>query len=164
MAPRVPLLAALLSLLLPGAGQLYNGERAKGITILCITGGIGYGLCMATLGPGAFRSVFSVCMLVVVYLFVWVPAVIDAYQRAAGQPTALLSGEKAWYVILMLATVGPMAIPLLWQSRTFSHAAKIGWTVAVILLAILAVVFLLFIGPTVERSLHDVMGTLQDIQ
>ena len=43
------------------------------------------------------------------------------------------------YVILMLLTVGPFALPLLWQSVKFSKTAKILWTVTVILIAFLAI-------------------------
>jgi TM2 domain-containing membrane protein YozV len=157
---RLPLVAGGLSLLVPGAGQLYNGERAKGIAILCITAGIWSGLLMAAVGPAAFHSIFTIAMLGAVYLFIWFPAAADAYQRASGVTTSLLSGDKAWYVIAMLLTVGPMALPLLWHSRRFSRTAKIIWTVLIVLLAILGIVFLLVIGPAVERLLHELSGPL----
>jgi TM2 domain-containing membrane protein YozV len=161
MPLRAPAIAALLSLLLPGLGQLYNRERPKGVALLCMTAGITYGLVMSTVGPAAFRSVVTAVMLAVVSLFVWPPAVADAYQRAAGKPSTLLSGEKVWYVILMLLTVGPMALPLLWQSPRFSQGGKIGWTVAVILLALLGIAVLLFVGPAAERALQDLTPSLQ---
>ena len=161
MPTRSPGVAAVLSLLLPGLGQLYNQERPKGVALLCMTAGIAYGLVMATVGPAAFRSLVTAVLLAVVYLFVWPPAVVDAYQRAAGKPSTWLSGEKAWYVILMLLTVGPMAVPLLWQSPRFSRGGKIGWTIAVILLALLGIAMLLFIGPAVERSLQNLAPALQ---
>jgi len=161
MPTRSPFAAAICSFLLPGAGQLYNGERPKGVALLCMTAGIAYGLVMSTLGPAAFRSVVTTVLLAAVYLFVWPPAVVDAYQHAAGKSSALLSGEKAWYVILMLLTVGPMAVPLLWQSPRFSRGGKIGWTVAVILITIGGIAVLLFVGPAVERALQDLVPSLQ---
>lgn len=41
-APRHPIVSAIFSFLLPGAGQLHNGERAKGIVLLTCAG-----LCVA---------------------------------------------------------------------------------------------------------------------
>jgi hypothetical protein len=161
MADRSPYVAAALSFVVPGAGQLYNGERAKGLTLLCLVAGIGFGFFMATLGPSAFRSFLTRVILGVVYLFVWVPAAVDAYQRAAEVPTTFLSGERRWYVVLMLLMVGPPAIPLLWQSPRFTRTAKILWTAAIILLAILGIVFLLFIGPAMERTLEELSDTLK---
>jgi len=161
---RFPLLAAALSFALPGLGQLYNGERAKGLTIVCITAGIAYGAVMAVAGPTAFRSTFTAVTLAIVYLFIWLPATLDAFQRARGTETALLSGRKRWYVILMLLTVGPMAIPLLWQSPRFSRTAKLVWTAAVILLALLGVLFLVVVGPALEQTLQDLQQTLSTLQ
>jgi hypothetical protein len=163
MPIRSPWIAAALSLLLPGLGQLYNGERPKGVALLCMTVGIAYGLIMSTLGPQAFRSLISAVLFAMISLFVWPPAVVDAYQRAAGKPSALLSGEKAWYVILMLLTVGPMALPLLWQSPRFSRGGKIGWTIAVILIVLLGIAALLFVGPAVERALQNFAPALQGV-
>lgn len=152
---RSPYSAALLSFVLPGMGQLYNGEHAKGIALLCIDLGIAFGMIMATIGPASFRSLLTVIMLVIAYIFVWIPAIIDAFQHAAGKPEPLLSGGKIWYVLVMLLAVGPMALPLLWQSARFSKNAKIIWTIFVILIAILSILFLVFVGPSVERLLRN---------
>lgn len=144
-----------LSLLIPGLGQLYSGERSKGIALLCISLGIGFGLGVAIAGPPAFRSKVTVVMLAVVYLLVWIPTSIDAFQQAAGNTQTLLSGDRPWYVIVMLLTVGPMALPLLWQSQRFSKMAKIIWSVLIILVALLAIMLTVFIGPAVERLLSS---------
>jgi TM2 domain-containing membrane protein YozV len=97
MPTRSPYLAAFLSLLMPGAGQLYNNERPKGVALLCMTAGIGYGLFMSTVGPPVFHSLVTAVLLIIVYLFVWPPAVVDAYQSAAGKRSSLLSGERMWW-------------------------------------------------------------------
>ncbi len=152
---RSPALGAVLSLLLPGLGQLYTGERAKGIAVLCISLGTWLGMALSALGPSTVRSPLTVLMLAIVYLFIWIPSVIDAYRDASGRPSRLLSDGSAWYVIVMLLVVGPMAIPLLWQSRAFSRGSKIGWTVFVIAVALLIIVSLLAIGPAIERLLQD---------
>ena len=150
-----PFLAALLSLLVPGTGQLYNGERAKGVAVLCIDAGIAIGIALATIGPPACRSTLTVIALAGVYLFIWVPAVIDAYQQAAGIGKPLLSGETRWYVLFMLASVGPGAIPLLWQSPRFSRRAKIALTIIVILVAISLILLTVVVGPMLEKILKN---------
>lgn len=138
-----------------------NGERPKGVAILCVTAGIIYGLVMAAMGPEAFRSILTVVMLALIYLFIWIPAIVDAYQRANGTPTTLLSGERAWYVILMLFTVGPMALPLLWQSPRFSKISKIIWTMVIVLIALAGILLLVVFGPTIESIFGDATALLQ---
>ena len=152
---RSPILAALLSLIAPGLGQLYNGERAKGAAVLCIALFTWFGIILAAFGPAAMRSRLTVIFLALAYVSAWIPAAIDAYQRASGTATPLLSHLTAWYVILMLVTVGPMALPLLWQSRAFSRKAKIVWTVVVIGIALLFIVTIIAAGPTVEQSFQQ---------
>ncbi len=152
----------LLSLLMPGLGQLYNGDRAKGTAVLCIALGTWLGILLSLLGPEGIRSPFTFLLLGMAYLFVWIPAVIDAHAVAAGNPGQLLSGGSAWYVIMMLLVVGPMAIPLLWQSQAFSRASKIGWTVFVTVVAIAIILSLLAIGPAMERLIHDYPDMLEE--
>lgn len=152
-----PLIALMLSALLPGLGQVYNGERAKGLVILCIDLGIAGGMALSTIGPAALHSWLTVVMLGVAYVFIWIPSIIDAYQYAAGARKPLLSGERAWYVIFMLLTVGPAAIPLLWHSPRFSKGAKIGWTIGVILIALLGILFAVVLGPALEQSFQHLL-------
>ncbi len=153
MSQRSPILAAILSSLLPGLGQFYQGDRAKGIALLCISVGIAWGIGMALFGPSMFRSLLSVIMLGVVYVVVWVSAIVDAYQQTAGVARPLLSGDRAWYVIVLLITVGPMALPLLWQSPRFSKTAKIIWSLFVIIIALISIFLLTVMGPALERML-----------
>lgn len=163
-AGRSPLLAAVLSLLVPGLGQLYAGDRAKGIALLCITAGVWGGIAMSTVGPAALRSWLTALFLGFAYLFVWIPAALDAHQHAAGRPSRLLSDGRSWYVILMLLAVGPMALPLLWQSRAFSRTGKLVWTIVVIAIALLIVLSLIVLGPILERSLETYPELRQMLQ
>ena len=155
---RSPWLAAALSFVVPGLGQLYNREQGKGFATLCISVGtwiiIGFTLA-PPVRPGAW---FSAALLALVYVFIWIPAVIDAYREASGRPSELLSGRSAWYVIVMLLTVGPMALPMLWRSPAFSRTAKIVWTAVVVLIALLVLVALAVIGPAVESVLQQGSG------
>jgi hypothetical protein len=160
MSTPSPWIAAVASFLLPGLGQLLNGERAKGVAILCITAGIAFGVGMGAAGPEAFRSILTVVVLVFVYLFIWFPAIVDAYQRASGAATSLLSGERRWYVIFMLLAVGPMALPLLWQSGRFSKTAKIIWTAVVVLIALAGILLLIVVGPIIESAFGDAAALL----
>lgn len=153
---RSPFIAALCSLLIPGVGQLYNRDVPKGLAILCIDGGIGVGLALATVGPAGFRSMFGLVLLGIMYLCVCIPAAVDAFQQASGRGTPLLSGEHPWYVIFLLLMVGPGAIPLLWHSGRFSRLAKILWTIAVIVIAFIGILAVLVVGPMMERWLGAV--------
>ena len=155
--PPSPRLAAALSAFLPGLGQLYLGERAKGLAVLAAALGVLAGVVLALGGPAALRSWATVAMLAVVYPFLWLPAVRDAYRAARGEPSPLLAGEQAWYVIFMLATVGPMALPLLWQSPRFSTRAKRWWTAAVVAVALAGVAFAVWLGPIVQRYLTEIL-------
>ena len=154
MGKRSPYIAAGLSLIAPGAGQIYSGDRPKGVALLCITAGLWASAILTMTGAAAARSVLTMLLLVVVYLFVLIPAVLDAYRAGEGQ-AAVITGEKLWYVVMMLLAVGPLALPLLWQSERFSRATKLAWTVAVIIIALLAIYALVVIGPIVERLLSN---------
>jgi len=164
MSTRSPWCAALLSLVVPGIGQLYNGDRTKALAVLLMVAGIAMGILMATVGPPAFHSILTTLILGVAYLFIWGPTVVDAYQRASGHPATVLSGEKPWYVIFMLLTVGPMAIPLLWQSPRFSRTAKVVWSALILLLAIAGIAVLLIVGPAVEKPFHELQDAYQTLQ
>ena len=161
---RSPFIACGLSLAVPGVGQWYNGERVKGVAVLCMDAGIALGVWLATSGPTALRSWVTALLLGVVYVGVWIPAAIDAYQYSAGCAKPLLSGETAWYVIVMLLSVGPGAIPLLWQSPRFSLGAKIAWTAFVVLVALGGILLVTMVGPAVERWFRQISDTMNAFQ
>ncbi len=148
-----PALVAALSAVLPGLGQLANGERSKGLGVLSSALGVLGGVGLALWGPEGFRSWVTVVLLAAVYPFVWLPAVLDAWRGARGEPSALLSGERIWYVLVLLATIGPMALPVLWQSPRFATWLKWLLSVVVVGIAVLAVVVALWLGPWIEAQL-----------
>jgi hypothetical protein len=98
MVSRSPYIAAGLSLVAPGAGQIYSGDRPKGVALLCITAGLWTIAILTMAGPAAARSALTMPVLVIVYLFVLIPAVLDAYRAGEGQ-TAAIAGEERWYVV-----------------------------------------------------------------
>ena len=154
MLRRSPYVAAGLSLIAPGAGQIYSGDRPQGVALLCITAGLWTTAILTMASTAAVRSFLTMPLLVIVYMFVLIPAVLDGYRAGEGK-TTVVAREKLWYVVMMLLAVGPLALPLLWQCRRFSRATKLAWTVAVIIIALLAIYALVVIGPTVERLLSD---------
>jgi len=127
-----PYLAFCYSFLIPGLGQLFLGDYAKGWTLICMDAGIVVGFLV---NHGYIARFF----IILIYLAIMIPAALDAFQNASGRPRAF-GGDSVAYVIVMLLTVGPFAVPLLWQSSKFSKGAKIGWTVFVILCAFLTMV------------------------
>jgi TM2 domain-containing membrane protein YozV len=153
MKTHSPRIAAALSLVIPGVGQIYKGERGKGAALLSSAVGIWAGILVATIGPVPFRSWLGGVSLAVVYPLIWVPAIRDAYQQDCGPSRPFPAGEKRWYVVLMLLAVGPMALPLLWQSRRFGRIAKIAWTTLVLVVVIGAISVLVVAGPLLEELL-----------
>jgi tetratricopeptide (TPR) repeat protein len=100
MLPRNPGLAFLLSLLMPGVGQLYNGQMVKGgiilgvmfvcIVVFMLTPGGGdfvYNLLAYLVNPARARGAMSGTQLMtaVVMFIVWVYAFIDAPLSAAAR-------------------------------------------------------------------------------
>ncbi len=142
-----PRLAFLFSILAPGLGQLYLGERAKGGTLLCMAAGVGVSLVISHTAIACF-------LMGGIYLAVMIPAAMDAFQTASGRPRTF-SADTVPYVIVMLLMIGPFAIPLLWQSSRFSKTAKLVWTAAVILIAFLAIAFTTFVASSAEQLLKS---------
>lgn len=143
----------MLSAAVPGLGQIYNGERAKGVAILCSTLGLWGGLYWSTLGPEASRSWLSALALAVTYpLVVW-PAVLDAHRFAQGGLQAAPAPTGRWPVVLLLLVIGPFAIPQLWLHPGFSRRAKIAWTLLVVLIALAGILVMVLLGPLLESWL-----------
>ena len=60
-------------------------------------------------------------------MLIWLSAIVDAYKvaKSAGQAAEFYYAKA--YVVAMLLLVGPLALPLLWQSPNFSNTAR--WSV-----------------------------------
>lgn len=123
------LLALLLSMLLPGLGQIYNQEQKKGWVILacCLVLGI------ATYWLTGFNAITAALAL----LLIWLSAIVDAYKvaKSAGQAEEFYYAKA--YVVAMLLLVGPLALPLLWKSPNFASTTRWVWTVIVVGAALL---------------------------
>jgi TM2 domain-containing membrane protein YozV len=120
-----PLVALILSLVLPGLGQAYNREVVKGIIIA--------GACLALAAGSLWLSGIWQLSAALALLVLWVSAILDGYKTAKllGQPLDWY--YRVSYVVTMLLLVGPLALPLLWRSPYFSRRARWIWAVVVIL-------------------------------
>jgi TM2 domain-containing membrane protein YozV len=170
-----PRLALFYSVMVPGLGQIYLGERAKGWTFLCMGAGVAVSLIVS-------HTVVACFLMGGIYLAVMIPAALDAFQTALGRPRTFSvpipvnfreseigavqcaihdKKIKAWagdtipYVIVMLLLVGPFAIPLLWQSRRFSSRAKIVWTAVVIGIALFSIAVMTFAASFLEQLMNS---------
>ena len=140
-----PRLAFFFSIVFPGLGQLYLGERAKGWTLLCMGAGVVVSLIFSHTWVAYF-------LMGGIYLAIVIPAALDAFQVAIHEKKIKTwTADTVPYVIVMLLMVGPFAIPLLWQSAKFSKKAKVLWTVAVILIALFAIATLTFMASFLDE-------------
>jgi TM2 domain-containing membrane protein YozV len=118
-----PLIALVLSAIVPGLGQIYNEEARKGLVII--------GSCLGLAALIYWQSGLNRITFGLALLLVWISAIADAYKsaQAFGQPPDFYY-RKA-YVVSLLLLVGPFALPLLWRSPHFSRTARWSWTVIV---------------------------------
>ena len=133
----------VLSAIVPGLGQIYNQEIKKGLVIFgsCLSLGL---LTYWISGLNKFSTALALLLL-------WISSVTDAYKvaKTSGQEPDFYYRRP--YVVAMLLLVGPLALPLLWQSPNFSRTARWIWTVIVVAAA------LLFIAtPYLMRLLNQV--------
>ena len=82
--PRVPLVAAMLSVALPGLGQFYNGELNKAFWLFLafVLSGV-LGVPIAALYVPVVLMLPSLLASLLLTLGVWLGAVIDAWRQAA---------------------------------------------------------------------------------
>ena len=141
---RNPFVALVLSLIVPGLGQIYNKEPAKGIVVMSMCVGLGL---LAYALPGLHKVTAALLALAV-----WISASIEAYKiaQASGQPVDFY--YRTAFVVGMLLLVGPLALPLLWKSPYFSSLARWTWTIIVVGVALLFVATPYFLSWIIERT------------
>ena len=124
-----PIAALMLSVIVPGLGQIFNRETKKGFIVLASCLGLGLGL--LTYWPSGLNKVSIALNIALALILLWTSAIVDAYKvaKASGQPSDFYYRRP--YVVVMLLLVGPLALPLLWQSPHFSRFARWAWTVIV---------------------------------
>jgi signal peptidase I len=100
--PRRPWIAAALTLLLPGLGQLYAGEGRRGISLSLGFVGLFAGLLWLKV-PRTFLGLI-VLFLSVLFYFVW--TAWDAARIARYRPIYSLRPFNRWYLYLILTVAG----------------------------------------------------------
>jgi TM2 domain-containing membrane protein YozV len=127
--PRSPYAALVLSAIFPGLGQIYNKQTAKGFVVM--------GSCVGLALLMYWQSGLNKITFILALLLLWASAITDAYKvaRDAGSPSDFYFRKS--YVVAMLMLIGPLALPLLWQSRHFSPTARWTWTIIVVGAALL---------------------------
>lgn len=114
LKPRKPLLAALMSLILPGFGQLYNGQANKGILLFI-------GFILASLALPAIAAMYLPSALILpmvliagllIPLTLWLYSIVQAWRRAKHtkayqlafwqQPAAYIGG----FLLAMITLAG----------------------------------------------------------
>ena len=142
-----PILAASLSLV-PGAGHWVVGKRGKAAAFFVIDLGM--------IGTVFFlRSPMALILTCLAYFMVMVPAVLETYTLACGGVSQL--SESKPYIVLLLLVTGFSALPLLWQSHSFSKRTKIAWSIGV---SVLAIFWFSFLGAYGIRLFNYVKSWL----
>ncbi len=144
MTEKKPAVAAALSLI-PGLGQMYVGKTKKGVALLCIDAGLMVPLFF-------FPSRLTWVLAGGVYMMTMIPAGLESCLIAkTGHSSPIMNSKK--YIVLLLLMTGINAVPLLWQNQQFSRRAKILWTIAVPLLAVL------FFGAVWQWGAKNLLST-----
>jgi len=103
--PRKPLMALLMSLVLPGFGQLYNGEVNRAIWWFLIYCAVGVpGLALVALYVPSGLMLPALLLAVFATLSLWVYGMVDAWRSAQRQPDYV---PRVWqtsglYVIVLI--------------------------------------------------------------
>jgi signal peptidase I len=95
---RIPVVAAVLSLVTPGLGQLYNGQILKGISFFLAFLLIQVVLSLARL-PSEFMGLVA---SLVIAIAIWIFAVAEAFSAAKRRPGFVLKGYNRWYIYLLI--------------------------------------------------------------
>jgi len=145
-----PITALVLSVIVPGLGQIFNEEKKKGLVIF----GSCLGLALLTYWFSGFNK-FSIALALIL---LWSSAIVDAFKvaNASGRPAEFYYRRP--YVVAMLLLVGPLAFPLLWQSPQFSRFARWTWTVIVVTAALMFVVTPYLMSWLIKHGAGYVIG------
>jgi hypothetical protein len=141
-APRSSLIAAVLSTIVPGLGQIYNQELKKGLVI--------FGSCLSLGLLSCWISGLNKISTLLALLLLWLSAIADAYKVAKTSGQTEHFYYRRPYVVAMLLLVGPLALPLLWQSLNFSGIARWTWTIIVVGAALLFI-----LTPLLDELAHQ---------
>jgi signal peptidase I len=106
---RYPIIAAVLSLVTPGLGQLYNGQLKKGIIFF----GAGFVLPVLLFLIGIQRQFPGLIALILFMTCLWVFIIGEAFFTALRKKEVVLKPYNKWYVyiLIILLISGTYMIP-----------------------------------------------------
>ena len=106
---RIPIIAAVLSFLTPGLGQLYNAQILKGICLFLASFLIPIILLLAGLQGKFYGLVF----ILLFYICLWLFIIVEAFFSAKRKKEVVLKRYNKWYVyfIIILFMLGSYIIP-----------------------------------------------------
>jgi hypothetical protein len=135
--------------ILPGLSLVYVGKFKQALPLFIIDAGI----ILTVIFSGSY---IMKILMAGIYLVTFFPPALESYQLVKyGRNT--INTEAQWYVIVLLLTTGFTALPLLWKSGNFSKKAKIAWTVAVPVLAVLFFALLAKYWDNLDDYLKDLL-------
>jgi signal peptidase I len=103
---RRPWIAAILSLVMPGLGQVYTGMLARGLIFMFLCG-ISAVLALLILSHPASGSWTLGCVAVLAQVAIWVAGAIDSYRAALRcKPDYELKDYNRGYVYVLLLVMG----------------------------------------------------------
>jgi signal peptidase I len=109
MKRRNPIWASILSLVVPGLGQVYNGQVLKGVVFY-----VGSALLLFVLGwSGLLFGLWGIGASVFASIILWVAIIVEAALTARRLGTIALRRYNRWYVyVLLIICAGLLGVAL----------------------------------------------------
>ena len=103
-------LAGLLSFLVPGLGQVYNGQETKGLfyyVVLSVWGGLAIGLlCYLLKSPITPMNIGIICLLALISMIVWILIIFESIRTARRiSSDYTLKRYNRWYIYLLVILI-----------------------------------------------------------
>ena len=144
-----PWVAFLLTLIFPGLGHFYVGNRFAALAYGAMTLGLGYSYFSA-------KSFLAQLAVLFIIPFVVIPAARDAVAVARGKKKLVNGEESRVYVFWMLCCVGPFAMPLLWQNKKLSITVKVVLSIIVISIAVIFLWAIAVLGKSYDQLVQTI--------
>jgi signal peptidase I len=106
---RIPVIAAALSLVAPGLGQLYNGQILKGIIFF-----VAILLILTILLLAGIQGQFLGLAAILIFTFgLWLFVIVEAFFAAKRKQEVVLKGYNKWpiYLLIILLMNGGLFVP-----------------------------------------------------
>jgi quinol-cytochrome oxidoreductase complex cytochrome b subunit len=71
--------------------------------------------------------------------------------------------QNTWVLLLAIATVGPLAIPLVWKNPDYSNTKKWVWTIFIALLTLFLIWFMVWGMKAYMEWLQSKMAEMQQL-